>query len=89
MNDNYRIIDVNLNRASEALRILEEVARFKLNDKSFTENFKNIRHNINNAYSEEYAILLGERDSVNDVGPKINNDSQRTTIVDIIKANFK
>lgn len=89
MNDTYRIIDVNLNRASEALRILEEVARFKLDNKGLTEALKKIRHNINNAYSDQYNELLAQRDSEGDVGPQVPNKSKRCSLEDILKANFK
>ena len=89
MNHYYRIIDVNLNRASEALRIIEELARFKFDDKNLTEKFKTIRHNINNTYSDEYNDLLKERNSQEDVGPQVVNTSKRCSLQDILKANFK
>ena len=42
----YRVIDVNLNRSREGLRVCEEVARFILNNKSITARFKALRHDI-------------------------------------------
>lgn len=89
MTENYRIIDANLNRASEALRVLEEVARFKLDDRDFTDQFKGIRHKINMVLGADYSKLLEARDSENDVGPDIYNNSERSSIFDLIKANFK
>jgi thiamine-phosphate pyrophosphorylase len=89
MKENYRIIDVNLNRASEALRIIEEEARFNLNDVPLTDQLKAIRHKINNAFSCEYLKLIEARNSEEDVGPQVVNTSSRKTILDILKANFK
>jgi len=42
----WRIIDVNLNRSREGLRIIEEFARFGLEDSSLSKEIKNIRHEI-------------------------------------------
>ena len=41
-----RIIDANLNRALEGLRIIEEIVRFILQDKRLTGYLKAIRHQI-------------------------------------------
>ncbi|MEW6171224.1 MAG: thiamine-phosphate pyrophosphorylase, partial [Candidatus Omnitrophota bacterium] len=42
----YRIIDANLNRTREGLRVCEEILRFVLNDKKTTLEFKKIRQQI-------------------------------------------
>ena len=89
MKENFRIIDVNLNRASEALRIIEEVARFKLDDEKLTEKFKTIRHKINHVLSDDYNSLIAARNASEDVGYEIKNDSSRSNLQDILKANFK
>lgn len=86
---NFRIIDANLNRASEALRVLEEVARFCLEEPELTENFKQIRHNINTCLSSSYESLLTARDSTGDIGYNIVNSSERNSLQDVLKANFK
>lgn len=41
-----RIIDANLNRSREALRTMEDIARFALGDSATTENLKSIRHSL-------------------------------------------
>ena len=41
-----RIIDANLNRIGEGLRLLEDVARLILNDAALTQQLKTIRHEI-------------------------------------------
>lgn len=84
-----RIIDVNLNRTTEALRILEEIARFLLDDKDLSEKLKTIRHKINVLQDEDYANYLDARDTENDVGTDIKNSTKRINIENIFKANIK
>lgn len=84
-----RIIDANLNRAAEAARILEEIARFLLDDKEMSEKLKNIRHKISLAQDEDYSYYLKARDTQNDVGVDIKNSTQRLDIENIFKANIK
>lgn len=42
----YRIVDVNLNRAREGLRVVEEVARFVLEEKTLQKKTKSLRHKL-------------------------------------------
>lgn len=84
-----RIIDANLNRAAEAARVLEEIARFLLDDKNLSEKLKNIRHKINSTQDEKYSEYLKSRDTENDVGVDIKNSTQRLNIENIFKANIK
>ena len=84
-----RIIDANLNRATEALRVIEEISRFYLENKEISEKLKFIRHDLAKVIDENYSILLKSRDTVNDVGIDIFNPTTKTNIFDIYKANFK
>lgn len=84
-----RIIDANLNRASEAARVLEEIARFLLDDKDLSEKLKNIRHQINSAQDKDYSKYLEARDTQQDVGVDIKNNTERLSIETIFKANIK
>ncbi len=84
-----RIIDANLNRTAEAARVLEEIARFLLNDKDLAEKLKNIRHKINSSQEEDYENYLCSRDTINDVGVNIKNATERMNIENIFKANIK
>lgn len=84
-----RIIDANLNRAAEAARILEEIARFLLDDKDLSEKLKNIRHKINLIQDENYGQYLHARDTQNDIGVDIRNSTKRINIENIFKANMK
>lgn len=89
MSNLKRILDANLNRASEAARILEEIARFLLDDKDLSEKLKNIRHKINAVQEESYGNYLEARDTENDVGVEIKNTDSRIDIENIFKANIK
>lgn len=84
-----RIIDANLNRAAEAARVLEEIARFLLDDKNLSEKLKNIRHKINSIQEENYGEFLKARDTENDIGVDIKNSTERINIENIFKANIK
>lgn len=67
----YRIIDANLNRSREGLRVCEEIARFVLNDKCLTEEFKGLRHKITGCikfYPAKLQDIVSARDSGMDVG---------------------
>lgn len=84
-----RIIDANLNRTNEALRVLEEIARFYLDDKELSSSFKNIRHGICQAMEPYYDSLLKSRDTQNDVGIDIQNPTNTNNLENIFKANIK
>ena len=46
-----RILDANFNRAREALRVVEDYARFHLNDDSLSGELKQLRHDLATATS--------------------------------------
>lgn len=84
-----RIIDANLNRATEAARILEEIARFHLENKEMSTEFKKIRHQICSQSDSQYSELLSARDTENDIGTEIENPSIRKDLESTFKANIK
>jgi len=84
-----RIIDANLNRGTEALRVLEEISRFLLDDREISEQLKCIRHQLNSAQELNYEKLLYSRDTENDIGISIKNPDKRSGIETIFKANIK
>jgi thiamine-phosphate pyrophosphorylase len=63
-----RIIDANLNRSSEGLRLLEDIARFILNDSALSQQFKTMRHSLAEETKSLGVKLLSQRDSEHDVG---------------------
>lgn len=84
-----RIIDANLNRASEAARVLEEIARFMLDDKELSQKLKDMRHGLNSLQDGDYEAYLTARDTENDIGVDIANSTKRMDIETIFKANIK
>lgn len=85
-----RILDANANRAREALRVMEEAARFLLNDESLCAALKNLRHD----FSRTLAAVPGleeNRDTPGDVGTTIKTASQhqRESIADVVIAAGK
>ena len=88
----YRIIDANINRAKEGLRVCEEIARFILDSHNLTSEFKRLRHKINAIlkYLPKNTELFKERDSLADVGRKIYiNELKRRNCQDIFFANMQ
>jgi thiamine-phosphate pyrophosphorylase len=69
-NNIHRIIDANLNRAKEGLRVCEEVTRFILNNQKFTARLKQYRHEIDGLAKKicSASRLLKERKVNSDVG---------------------
>lgn len=94
MNDKiFRIIDANVNRLREALRVCEDIARFILSDKKITQRLKSLRHvailNVSKLGGNG-KILTESRNSKKDVGKRtIKNEKKREDIADIFKANIK
>jgi thiamine-phosphate pyrophosphorylase len=86
----YRIIDANTNRLKEGLRVCEEVARFLLDSRRLTSEFKKIRHSTDRILkilcpNDE---LFKQRDASHDVGRKVYiNELQRSNYRDIFFAN--
>ncbi len=66
--DILRIIDASLNRIGEGLRVLEEYARFSLNDTALTQKLKNLRHGLVRVDPDLQAQLLRGRDASGDIG---------------------
>lgn len=84
----YRVVDVNINRAREGLRVVEEICRFCLNSPSLSKELKNLRHRISKTVDP--AMLIKYRDSESDIGRKISFDKNLKTakISGILIANL-
>jgi len=63
-----RIIDANLNRIGEGLRLLEDLARLILNDTTLTQQLKTMRHEILISDLPFQQQLLNARNSAGDIG---------------------
>src|SRR3954463_8653457 len=63
-----RILDANANRAREALRVIEDYARFSLNDQATAGTLKEIRHELVAATAGFVDNGILHRDTPGDVG---------------------
>ncbi len=81
-----RLLDANGNRAAEGLRVLEDVARFLLDDATLATLAKNHRHAVRSAIP---AAAVAARDTANDVGTSItaSDEMRRARLVDLVRAN--
>jgi len=83
----YRVIDANLNRLKEGIRVVEDIMRYRDNNKELSKKLKELRHS---ARIDETLELLVHRDSINDVlRTSTASELNRTDITSIITANFK
>jgi thiamine-phosphate pyrophosphorylase len=86
-----RILDVNLNRIGEGLRLLEDITRFILNDPELSEQLKNMRHELLPKDRLLQKRLLGSRKADEDVGAFLDVDSEadRADAVSLVSANSR
>ncbi|WP_425616198.1 thiamine phosphate synthase [Anatilimnocola sp. NA78] len=89
-----RAIDANFNRAVEGLRVVEDQARFVLNDAFLARSCKQLRHDLTTALVE----LLGNpsehfvaRDTLADVGTAITSpqETERISFAQLAAANWQ
>ncbi len=81
-----RIIDANLNRLAEGLRVLEDFCRFSLEDKEFADKFRNLRHKIRKLPK----YFIEERASDTDMYREPEEDNQNyEDVKNLVEANFK
>ncbi len=83
----YRILDANLDRARESLRVLEDWCRFGLNQTGLTEECKNLRQELAQWHHWE---LRAARDTPNDPGTQLThaNEARRDDIHHVLLANL-
>ena len=86
-----RIIDANLNRLGEGLRVLEEISRFILDDARISGQLKNLRHDLVTVSPTLKNRLLAARDSDGDVGREkaALSGSDRKHVADLVTANSR
>jgi thiamine-phosphate pyrophosphorylase len=87
-----RVLDANANRAAEGLRVVEEFARFVLEDAFLAERLKQIRHQLAAAVACLPPLeRLAARDTPGDVGTRISTPSEhhRPTLDAIVAANLE
>ncbi|KLE11809.1 thiamine-phosphate pyrophosphorylase [Aliarcobacter butzleri] len=86
-NSSLRLIDANLNRLREGIRVVEDIFRYIYNNKEVATKLKNLRHL---ARTQNYYELLETRDIKNDVlRESIKSEQNRDNLNSILIANFK
>jgi thiamine-phosphate pyrophosphorylase len=88
----YRILDAAANRAREGLRVIEDYARFALNDGFLTRLTKECRHELAAILAGlPQPDLLAARDTPGDVGTKVATAAEyhRANLTDVLTAACK
>ncbi|MEA3383647.1 MAG: thiamine-phosphate pyrophosphorylase [Campylobacterota bacterium] len=85
--ENLRLLDANLNRLREGIRVVEDIYRYIFNDKTTASKLKNLRHN---SRIDIYNELLDSRDIQGDVlKTSTVSEQNRKDLDSILIANFK
>jgi thiamine-phosphate pyrophosphorylase len=82
-----RILDANLDRAREGLRVIEEWCRFGLENSNWAENCKQMRQEIAHWHTSELRMA---RDTPNDPGTELSHPQEeiRNNIEQLLQANL-
>src|SRR4028118_1169664 len=82
-----RILDANLDRAREGLRIIEEWCRFGLNSAQMSGECKQLRQELASWHSQE---LRASRDTPGDPGTELTHirEEERSSIEQLLQANL-
>ncbi|WP_181881735.1 thiamine-phosphate pyrophosphorylase [Helicobacter sp. MIT 14-3879] len=83
-----RILDANLNRIREGIRVIEDIARYILENKELSIRLKNIRHLCR--IDKDFIELIRNRDIKKDILKQSTiSEQNRDNIKSIAIANFK
>jgi thiamine-phosphate pyrophosphorylase len=90
----YTVIDANINRAKEGLRVIEDITRFIFAKKNISKDLKNLRHAADLAVKKisiDYKDMILSRDSEGDVGRRtiVKSEFMRQNTQEILISNFK
>ncbi len=82
-----RLLDANLNRLREGIRVVEDIFRYVYNDKQIASKLKSLRHQ---SRIKCYDELLDSRDIKNDcLKQSTKSEQSRDDLSSILIANFK
>ena len=86
-----RLLDACINRAREALRVLEDYARFVVDDAEMSRSLKHCRHELATATESVQANAIVWRDTGGDVGASIKTNAEliRGDVGDVVIAAGK
>ncbi len=87
----WRMLDANLNRCGEGLRVVEDWCRFVADDRSLSATTKQLRHDLHNlSQAWPWQSRLAARDVMGDVGREITtpSETQRDSPLSVLQANL-
>src|SRR5207249_1693550 len=92
--DTARILDAEVNRAREALRVVEDYCRFVLDDSFLTGELKRLRHDLVEAlllHGRDGRWDLAARETVRDVGTALTapREHARESLAAVMQVNLK
>src|SRR5262245_57712921 len=90
--DTARILDAAANRSREALRVIDDYARFALNDAFLCREIKTLRHDLTEALASVAELpLLDARDTLRDVGTEVGTPGEfrRDSPQHVAQVNWK
>ncbi|WP_366924441.1 thiamine phosphate synthase [Metallumcola ferriviriculae] len=86
----YRIIDANINRVAEGVRVLEDISRFIIENPDTTNSLRELRHRIRKSFS--HPRLANYRNAAGDIGLSVSAATtwdNKGNISDLVTGNFK
>ncbi|MGQ9681009.1 MAG: thiamine phosphate synthase [Anaerolineae bacterium] len=92
MNTPYRVLDANLNRCCEGLRLLEDAVRFGDADAELTAALRLLRHAVRDKVRSIEHLCVGARDAAHDVGLAVSQKSgidNHSSLSGTMAANWK
>ena len=89
--ETLRIIDANVNRIGEGLRVLEDVGRLMLNSSDLSQRLKNLRHELVRIEPALDRQLIGARDAAGDVGRdlEVPGEEKQRDLTSTVVANSR
>ncbi len=88
----FRMLDANLNRSREGMRVVEDYFRFISENDMMRKKIRKIRHSLSDISSDRKLVkeLAEARDVQNDSGKNLDIlEAKREDIFDIVYANFQ
>ena len=85
----WRLLDATANRAREGLRVVEDTARFVLDEPQASSELRQLRHRLDQLVRRHYGTLLQHRDVETDSGRGNIALRHRQGVPALLAANFK
>ncbi|HEX3016029.1 MAG TPA: thiamine phosphate synthase [Desulfobacteria bacterium] len=88
----FRMMDANINRVAEGLRVVEDIMRFDREDRQSCMLARDLRHQVRSAFTTLYPQLLAGRNVATDPGIKVSQEQEldsKLSRSDLLLANLK